>query len=156
LNLPADFATVTVPATFAPGRITSFPSTTTGAATDASTRSPTLLSLELTDWSTVTVIVVPGLITIGGSGSGAAACSAVFAGLAPFAALPVLLLFCVEPQPYETSKATPQIQRERESLVGNGIKSITSELWVSANKGLVLTKYQGHRVSGTVFSVYGA
>src|SRR4029077_6861903 len=111
LNLPADFATVTVPATLVPGRITSFPSPTTGAATDASTLSPSLLSLEVTDWSTVTVIVVPALITIGGSGSGAAACSAV-AGLAPFAALPVLLLFCVEPQPYETSKAIPQIQGE--------------------------------------------
>jgi hypothetical protein len=109
--------------------------------------------LELTDWSTVTLIVVPGLTTIGGSGSGAAACSAVFAGLALFAALPGLLLFGVEPQPHEISKATPQIQRESESLVGKGIESMTSDRWVEANKGLVLTKYQGHRVCGTVFSV---
>src|ERR1700720_3880013 len=112
LNLPADFATVTVPDIFAPGRITSLPSTTMGAASDASTRSPTLPSLELTDWSTVTVIVVPGLITIGGSGAGTAACSAALAELALPPALPVLPLFCAEPHPYDASKATAQIHGE--------------------------------------------
>ena len=48
LNLPADFALVTVPITFVPlGRITLSP-TTTGSAKEASKWSPELLSLELT------------------------------------------------------------------------------------------------------------
>ena len=46
--------------------------------------------------------------------------------LAPFAALPGLLLG-VEPQPHAASKATPQIQRESESLSGSCIESVSSD-----------------------------
>src|SRR5580704_13066275 len=87
LNLPADFAAVTFPETLAPCGTTTLPLTTIGAASEALTRSPTLLSFELTSGSIVTLMFVPVLTTTGGGGAGAccagaAACSPE-AGFAP-------------------------------------------------------------------------
>src|SRR5690349_4384122 len=115
LNLPADFAFVTVPETLAPRGITSWPCTTTGSAREAATSTPGSLSFELTDWSTVTLMLVPAGTIIGGGAScfGAAACST--AGL-PLAPEPVALPDCEEPHPYEASRAITQIHGE--SLAG--------------------------------------
>src|SRR5258708_29976224 len=72
LNLPADLATVTVPRARAPAGITTLSPTATGAASEASKCSPSLLVFELTVWSTVTEIGVPARTTIGlGAKSGA-------------------------------------------------------------------------------------
>jgi hypothetical protein len=89
LNLPADFAAVTFPETLAPCGTTTLPLTTIGAASEALTGSPTLLSFELMSWSIVTLMFVPVLTTIGGGGAGAccvgaAACSPAVPGLPPF------------------------------------------------------------------------
>ena len=111
LNLPADFALVTLPVTFAPRRITPRPSMIMGSAREAATRCSGSLSLELTDWSTVMLRVVPAGTTMGGACSfGAGACAA--AGLALFAAAPVLLLLCEEPHPHKASRAKAQSHRE--------------------------------------------
>src|SRR4029077_14954293 len=111
LNLPADFASITLAVTFAPRRITPRPSTMIGSAREAATRCSGWLSFELTDWSMVTLTVVPAGMTMGGAGAvGAGACSAEAAGL--FAVEPAPLLW-EEPHPHKDNKATAQIHRER-------------------------------------------
>src|SRR5579864_7177638 len=77
LNLPADLATVTVPRAFAPEGMTTFSPTVTGAASEASKWSPSLLVFELTDWSTVTEMGVPDGTTsgFGANTGGAGRCS---------------------------------------------------------------------------------
>src|SRR5438309_2083096 len=111
LNLPADFAWVTLPVILAPRRITPRPSIMMGSAREATTRCSGSLFFELTDWSTVTLRVVPAGTRMGGACSfGAGACSAT--GLALFTAAPVSFLDCDELHPYKASSEKVQIQRE--------------------------------------------
>src|SRR6185437_3665991 len=78
---PAGAAVTTVPTALAPAGITLRPLIVTGAASEASKRSPSLLSLVLIAWSRVTVSVVPAGTTIGagaGAGGGAGAAGLEF------------------------------------------------------------------------------
>jgi hypothetical protein len=113
LNLPADFASITFPVTFAPRRITPRPSTMIGSASEAATRRSGWLSFELTDWSMVTLKVVPAGITIGGASCCGAGCAAEADELVLPSALPELPLFCEERHPHKTTRAKAQIQGER-------------------------------------------
>jgi hypothetical protein len=118
LNLPADFALVSLPIILAPRRITPRPSTMMGSAREATTRCSGSLFFELTDWSTVTLRVVPAGTMMGGAGSfGAGACSAT--GLALFTAAPLLLLDGEELHPYKASSEKAQIEREILTLCMN-------------------------------------
>jgi hypothetical protein len=77
-----------------------------GSAREAATRRSGWLSFELTDWSMVTLNVVPAGITMGGGSFGAGADAGL---VAPSAAVPELPLFCEERHPHKTTKAKAQI-----------------------------------------------
>src|ERR1700676_2993028 len=110
LNLPADFASITLAVTFAPRRITPRPSTITGSPREAATRRSGWLSFELTDWSMVTLKVVPAGMTMAGGSLGAGPDADGL--LEPSAALRELPLFCEEWHPHKTIRAEAQIHGE--------------------------------------------
>src|SRR5580704_1627956 len=148
LNLPADFASITLAVTFAPRRITPRPSTMIGSASEAATRRSGWLSFELTDWSMVTLKVVPAGMTIGGASCCGAGCAAEADELVgPSATLPELPPFCEERHPHKPTNVNAQIQAE----------SLAKRMYFPPiTFGVVLKPYQGDAVGCSAISISGA